>query len=148
MPRKAPLLIGDVKPFCCLVTKSCLTLYDPVDYNSPGSSVHGILLARMLESVAIPSPGDLLSLGIKPTSPAWQARFFITEPPGKQGPLFLLSCHQRWGKWRDQLPLYPHTWLMWDVIVQSLHGRSLYLKPLRMLHGLQNHFGWWLQPWA
>ena len=28
---------------CVLVTWSCLTLSDPVDYSSPGSSVHGIL---------------------------------------------------------------------------------------------------------
>ena len=33
---------------------SCLTLSDPVDCNPPGSSVHGILQARILEWVAIP----------------------------------------------------------------------------------------------
>ena len=32
-----------------LVTQSCLTLSDPVDYSPPGSSVHGILQAGMLE---------------------------------------------------------------------------------------------------
>ena len=37
-----------------LVTLSCPTLWDPKDYNSPGSSVHGILQARILERVAIP----------------------------------------------------------------------------------------------
>ena len=26
----------------CLVTQSCLTLFDPMDYNPPGSSAHGI----------------------------------------------------------------------------------------------------------
>ena len=31
----------------------CLTLCDPIDGNSPGSSVPGILQARTLESVAI-----------------------------------------------------------------------------------------------
>ena len=35
------------------VTQSCPTLCDPVDYNPPGSSVHGILQARILEWVAI-----------------------------------------------------------------------------------------------
>ena len=38
-----------------------------------GSSVHGILQAKILELVAISSPGDLLDPGIKPTTPAWQA---------------------------------------------------------------------------
>ena len=33
----------------CLVTQSCLTLYDPMDYSLPGSTVHKILQARMLE---------------------------------------------------------------------------------------------------
>ena len=35
------------------VTQSCLTLCDPVDCSPPGSSVHGILQARILEWGAI-----------------------------------------------------------------------------------------------
>ena len=38
-----------------LVTKSCLTLCDHVDCSPPGSSVHGILQAKILEWVAMPS---------------------------------------------------------------------------------------------
>ena len=38
-----------------LVTQSCPTLSDPVDCSPPGSSVHGILQARVLEWVAMPS---------------------------------------------------------------------------------------------
>ena len=37
-----------------LVTQSYLTLCDPKDYSLPGSSVHGILQAKILEWVAIP----------------------------------------------------------------------------------------------
>ena len=36
-----------------LVAQSCLTLCDHMDYSQPGSSVHGILRARILEKVAI-----------------------------------------------------------------------------------------------
>ena len=36
-----------------LVAQPCLTLCDTMDYRPPGSSVHGILQARMLERVAI-----------------------------------------------------------------------------------------------
>ena len=36
-----------------LVTQSCLTLCDPMDCSPPGSSVHGILQARILEWVSI-----------------------------------------------------------------------------------------------
>ena len=39
----------------CLVVQSCLTLCDPRDYSLPGSSVHGIFQARILELVAISS---------------------------------------------------------------------------------------------
>ena len=39
----------------CLVTQSCLTFCNPMDCNPPGSSVHGILQARILEWVAMPS---------------------------------------------------------------------------------------------
>ena len=38
---------------CVLVTHSCLTLCDPMDCSLPGSSVHGIFQARILEWVAI-----------------------------------------------------------------------------------------------
>ena len=33
---------------CVLVTESCLTLCNPVDYNPPGSFVHGVFQARTL----------------------------------------------------------------------------------------------------
>ena len=39
----------------CLVAQSCLTLYDPMDCSPPGSSVRGILQAKIVEWVAIPS---------------------------------------------------------------------------------------------
>ena len=38
---------------CVLVTQSCPTLCDPLDCSPPGSSVHGILQARILEWVTI-----------------------------------------------------------------------------------------------
>ena len=49
---------------CVLVSESCLTLCDPMDSSTSGSSVHGFLQARILEWVAIPfsrgssQPGD------------------------------------------------------------------------------------------
>ena len=43
------------------VAQSCPTLCDPVDYSLPGSSVHGIFQARILEWVAVSfSRGSLL----------------------------------------------------------------------------------------
>ena len=50
-----------------LVTQSCLTLCDPMDCSSPGSSIHGILQARILEWVAIPfSRGSFWTQGSNP----------------------------------------------------------------------------------
>ena len=56
-----------------LVTQSCLTLCNPMDCSLPGSSVHGILQAGILEWVPYCSPGDLPGSGIKPMSPALKA---------------------------------------------------------------------------
>ena len=48
------------------VAQSCLTLRDPMDCSLPGSSVHGIFLARVLEWGAIAfSSGYDLALPIK-----------------------------------------------------------------------------------
>ena len=40
----------------CACTQLCLTFCDPMDCSPPGSSVHGIFLARILECVAISYP--------------------------------------------------------------------------------------------
>ena len=60
------------------VAQSCLTLCDPMDW-----TIHEILLARILEWVAFPSPGDLPNPGTEPRSPALQADSFPAEPQGK-----------------------------------------------------------------
>ena len=60
--------------------QSCLTLCDPIDCSSPGSSVHGILQARILEW-DLPHPGmepvSLMSLaltgGFFTISATWEA---------------------------------------------------------------------------
>ena len=65
-----------------LVAQLCPTLCDPMNYSLPGSSVHGILQARILEYVAIPFSRDLPDPGIEPGSPALQADSLPSEPPG------------------------------------------------------------------
>ena len=40
---------------CAKVLRSCPSLWDPMDCGPSGSSVHGILQARILEWVAKPS---------------------------------------------------------------------------------------------
>ena len=80
--------------------QSCLTLCDPMDCSLPGSSVHRILQARILEWVAMPSsresflPRDRTHV----SSTSYIAgEFFTTEPPGKPTPwwsLFVLPSTQ------------------------------------------------------
>ena len=44
------------------VAQSCLTLIDPMDYSLPGSSIHGIFQARVLEwgAIAFSIPSNYL----------------------------------------------------------------------------------------
>ena len=44
------------------VAQSCPTLSDPMDCSLPGSSVHGIFQARVLEWVALPYPHNVTSI--------------------------------------------------------------------------------------
>ena len=69
----------------CLYVKSlqsCLTLWDPMDCSPSGSSVHGILQARILEWIAIPFSRDLPNPGIKLGFPALQVDSLPSKPPG------------------------------------------------------------------
>ena len=69
----------------CVHAKSlqlCLTLCDLVDRGPPGSSVHGILQARILEWVAMRSSRGSSDSGIEHPSvmsPALAGRFFTTS---------------------------------------------------------------------
>ena len=49
-----PELYSWLCPVLSPLAQSCLTLCDPMHYCLPGSSVHGILQARILEWVAMP----------------------------------------------------------------------------------------------
>ena len=71
---------------CAKSFQSCLTLCNPMDHNLPGSSVHGILQARILEWVAWPSSRGSSHLGIKPRSltfPALAGEFFTISTTSK-----------------------------------------------------------------
>ena len=90
MPKLTYLSCTWINSCACTHGKSlqwCLTLCDPMECGLPGSSVHGISQARILEWVAMP-----LLQGIFPTqglSPCllcllhWQAGSLPLVPPGK-----------------------------------------------------------------
>ena len=112
-----PLACGVLVPQAkLLVTRSCWILCDPMDYSPPGSTLHGILQARILEWVAIPffkgsyqqgsNPGLLLCRQIlyclshqrrlsssnrdQPMSPTLAGGIYITGPSGKSRAVFWL----------------------------------------------------------
>ena len=65
------------------IVQSCSIHCEPMNSSSPGFSVCGILLARIVEWVAIPSPGDLPNPGTELRSPSLQADSLPSEPPWK-----------------------------------------------------------------
>ena len=71
---------------CCLVTEAYLTLCDPMDYSSPGSSAHRILQARILEWGHFLLQGNLPDPGIKPT--LWGLLHWIVDCWTTQGSPF------------------------------------------------------------
>ena len=79
---------------CMLLLQSYLILSDPMDCNPASSSVHGILQARILELVAVPSSRASPNPGIEPISLTsnlhWQASSLSLMPLGK--PNWILDC--------------------------------------------------------
>ena len=94
----------------------CPTLWDPMDCNPPGSSVHGISQAKYWNGLPFPSPEDLPDPGIESASllsPALQAGSLPTKPPGK-----FSSC--------SYLPTFLHWYIYWFhlFINQTKHAFS------------------------
>ena len=66
--------------------ESCLTLWDPIDYSLPGSSVHRILQTRILERVAMLSSKGASHSRYQPVflmSSALTVRFFTVSTTWK-----------------------------------------------------------------
>ena len=100
----------------------CLTLCDPMDCSPPGSSVHGILLARILEWVAMSS-----SRGLSLIPPALAGRFFTTSSTWKALLQYLL-CTKHSGE------------LTWLPSCIHQHVNNLQLKQNKRKHRLSKSF--------
>ena len=116
----------------CLVAQSCLTLCDPMDCSPPDSSVHGILQAKILEWVAMPSLRGSSQPRIEPMSPPLQADSLLSEPPGKPkntgvGSLYLLQ-----GIFTTQKLNWGHLHFRWILYHLSYQGSPItsYLTPI------------------
>ena len=77
-----PLNNVDLNYVCVCVCVSLSVVSNSVtamDYSPPGSSVHGILQARILGCIAVPFSRVASWAGIEPVSPALAGRFFTTS---------------------------------------------------------------------
>ena len=95
---------------CVLSLQSWRTLWDSMDCSPPGSSVPGILQARILEWISTPSSGDRPDPGIKPkspTSPALAGRLFSTSTTWKA--LLKIVYIYRKVQILQRVPVYPTT---------------------------------------
>ena len=106
--------------------QSCPTIWDPMVWNPPGSSVHEFFRQEYWSGLPFPSPGGLPDPGIKlksPASPALAGEFFTTAPPRKPE----IECGEKYkvqhSEWESPMTLN-----------RCALGLSLFISKLRRLH--------------
>ena len=118
------------------VTQSCLTLWDPMDCSLPGSSVHGIFQARVLEWVAISfSRGSSWPRDQNWVSHSVGKMLYPSEPQGEG------------GEWKSWLKLNIQKTKIWSHhFMANRWGNNGNSDRLYFL-GFQNHCRWLPKPW-
>ena len=107
--------LAKLKLCTCACELSRVWLCDPMGCSLPGSSVHGILQARILEWVRLPfpSPGDIPNPGIEPKSPALAGGFFTNcatwEALGNHHSIFCFYNfdYSRYFLWEESYSICP-----------------------------------------
>ena len=114
-------------PAACSVAKWCLTLCNLMDYSLPGSSVHGISQARILEWVAISFSRGSSWPRYWTRFSCLAGRFFTTEPLGKR---FLFS--EPFKNWIDFF-LKEKFWVYRNIkrkeLRVSIYPRTMHILP-------------------
>ena len=105
-------------------TRSCLVLCNSEDCSPPGSSVHGILQARILKWIPLSSPWDLPNPGVKPSLSYTESKPTCS---GLQGSYNLTST-----SWSELIcPLFSMmhsafaTWAFFLSLLQTLRAPDL-----------------------
>ena len=92
-----------------LFAQVCPTLCNHLDGSLLGSSVRGLLQAKILERTAITSPGDLPNPRVEPRSPAWEADSLLLghqgRPPWAAASCSLLTVETNMFLWPSPAPL-------------------------------------------
>ena len=122
---------------CILSHFICVQLFATPWTGLPGSSVQGILQARILKWVSMQPPGCVPDPGIKPTflaTPALQVDSLPTESPGKPGNgVRILYCCSSWlSTPMERLAVNNYNWtshsltlggtnpLQWELNIQGV----------------------------
>ena len=111
----------------------CLTLCDPMDCSPPGSSVHGILQARILERVCHVLLQEIFpTQGLKPCLLCllhWQAGSLPLVPPGNFRAFLLMQKHPRYTLCRETTVCRPYISLSrLAKVLQSFLGRMVMVE--------------------
>ena len=107
-----------------LVVQLCPTLCDPMDYSPPGSSVHGLLQARTVEQVFVPScrgsslPRDRIHISYV----SCMAGRFFTVSVTREAHIILLKHLNFTAVGAEYLVLYPLRFFVWSL--QSTHTKG------------------------
>ena len=112
-------------PALVLVAQSYLTLCDPMDCSPPGSSVHGILQARILEWGAIPFPRG----SSQPRAPLQNKPLTLQMFLFWISPCYSESSHQVLGVWKLISPL--SSWFE-KSSARILLGTNSFTSPLNL----------------
>ena len=110
--------------------QSCLTFWDPMDCSLLGSSVHGILQARILEGVAMPSSRE-------------------SSRPRDQTGVSYVSCSGRWVLYHEchlGSPRVAQTLL--EQVEASLSQPSQHWKNILRVEQMLTLYSNWCSSWC
>ena len=129
------------KNVCAQLLQSYPTLCNPMNFSPPGSSVHGILQARMLEWVVIFFSRESSRPGDRALSPALQAHSLPSEPPGK--PVLIPISDSKFLLNSEQYFIYGYS-AVWLPITWWTFGLVSFFDPYKQ--SFHEHFctGSWM----
>ena len=108
--------------YVCSASQSCLLLCHPMNCSLPGSSVHEVFHAAVLEWVTISPPRIFSDQGLNPCLLHWWADSLPLEPPGK--PDFIAFLFLTW--WKSKILQLSKNFVFVDITVNfHMYGRVL-----------------------
>ena len=119
---------------CSSVTLLCPILCSLLDCSLPNSSVHGILQARILKWVVIPSPGDLPNPGIQLATSALEADSFPLSFLGSPNYMLCKPLFRYGTGLRTKESWVPKNWCFWTVVLEKTLESPLDWKEIKPVH--------------